>query len=178
MPGEAVKFVVEIVGSAPETAQYRWSVDKGEIVEGQGTPTLTTTYRETSEVKITATVEVFGLPKGCPNVASETFGIAICYTNPILVEEGSVASTKIDKIKLDHLVSELAKYPGAIIYIIEYFPPKTAQSRVNRKSQTITEYLSKSKGIDPNRIKVVADVMDKVLTRYYLVPPGADFPTP
>jgi len=180
-PGDPAVFRAELKGKVPNDIKYEWTVEGGVIVSGQGTSSLTTTYSSQNEVRVTAEVKVIGLQAGCPDSASETFSMAICLTQPILVEEGSTPATEIDKPKLDTLTDEFEKHPQGIVYIIDYFPPKTTQSIVDRKIRMMIDYLTKQKGLEQSleqsKIRIFPEVHDRPFTRYYVVPPGADFPT-
>ncbi len=59
----------------PEKLSYKWSVSSGEIIDGQGTPTMKVRFTEGGKT-LTATVEVGGLPKNCPNTASCSFAVS------------------------------------------------------------------------------------------------------
>ncbi len=67
-----VKLRVEAADSAKKLS-YKWSVSSGEIVDGQGTPTLKVRFTDKS---LTATVEVGGLRANCGNTASCSFVVS------------------------------------------------------------------------------------------------------
>jgi hypothetical protein len=72
--GKAVEFTANVSGGTAPDITYDWTVNQGEIVEGQGTPKIK--VKTTSEMTgtITATVEIgsSGLCADCPRTASET----------------------------------------------------------------------------------------------------------
>ena len=75
--GETYTVQLRVEGADPATKlSYKWSVGGGggEIVEGQGTPTLKVRCTH-PENTITTTVEVGGLPGDCENTASCTFSV-------------------------------------------------------------------------------------------------------
>jgi hypothetical protein len=79
VPREGKSYLVKLrVEGAARTSKltYKWSVGGGggEIVEGQGSPTLKVRCTH-PEQTITTTVEVGGLPKQCANVASCSFSV-------------------------------------------------------------------------------------------------------
>ena len=63
-------------------SEYRWTVRwargvrKGRIKSGQGTDTLVVSARGAARKRVTATIMVTGLPKGCMRTASCTIGLA------------------------------------------------------------------------------------------------------
>jgi hypothetical protein len=66
-------FVEEAKGGRELT--YKWEVNKGKIVSGQGTTTIKVDVGGKATYGLTATVEVGGLDEGCPNKASCTTAI-------------------------------------------------------------------------------------------------------
>ena len=54
---------------------YVWTTSTGEIVDGQGT--LTVSVRSNLSDSPTVTLEVKGLPKNCANTASESYAVII-----------------------------------------------------------------------------------------------------
>jgi hypothetical protein len=70
--GEPETFTV-IVSEFPSNVElkYVWAVSpEGKLIEGQGTKTIKAVRLERGTT-ITATVEIGGLPKNCPNSASQ-----------------------------------------------------------------------------------------------------------
>lgn len=69
--GEAEAVIsVNVSGADPSKLTYKWILSPGKIISGQGTPTLNMDLREAGGLTFTVTVEVGGLPQGCPNTAS------------------------------------------------------------------------------------------------------------
>jgi hypothetical protein len=76
VPESGKPYVVrlKIIGGKPDQElTYNWSISSGEIVEGQGTPSIKVLIKDRSP---TATVEVNGLPTDCEKVASCTFQVS------------------------------------------------------------------------------------------------------
>jgi hypothetical protein len=63
--------LVENQSDYPEV-EYLWDTTAGKIISGQKTQTIKLDVRNTDGRNITVTVEIKGLPKGCPNTFSET----------------------------------------------------------------------------------------------------------
>ncbi|MGB7209405.1 MAG: hypothetical protein WBD27_12140 [Pyrinomonadaceae bacterium] len=176
-PGELFFFSAKIDGEVPKNISYRWSVSKGEVIEGQGSLSIKVRAEWKTEITLTATLEVVGLPEGCPKAASETAGMTIDM-GPLLVDEFSLAPVRIDKPRLSSFVDELKRNKYSYGYIIEYFTPETKRRVLDRKVAMITNYLTKTKGIDPKGFKIVIVEGVKNRTKLYIIPPGADFPAP
>ena len=54
--------------------EFLWFISSGEIISGQNTPSITVRFGNNG---VTATVEIRGLPEGCPNMASENSGCGL-----------------------------------------------------------------------------------------------------
>ena len=67
--GKVYVFKVRVEGADTTDLSYSWTVSTGEIVQGQGTPTLRVRFTEGGK-SLTATVEVNGLPLDCERAAS------------------------------------------------------------------------------------------------------------
>jgi hypothetical protein len=182
VPGERIQFAVSLEGNIPPNVAYQWSISEGEIADGQGTANIAIRTKP-SQSSLTATIEIKGLPKECPNVASETGGYTI-EPVALLVDESSVALDRINKRGLDKLVEELKRKSTSFGYIIEYVPPDTSQKTINRKIKLLSDYLGKTRGIDRERFKIIfvefasAERSAQNRTKLYAIPPGADFPAP
>ena len=176
-PGDPMTFSANIAGSVPRGVSYFWTVSEGEILEGQGTLNLKVKTPNRSSFNITATLEIGSLPDGCPNTVSETAPVT-CSCSPILVDEFSASPYVIDKVRLDRFVEELRKNPSARGYIIEYFRHTTPESVVDKKVKEITEYLIRTKQLEKAEFDIVVSHFDENRTKFYAVPPGAEFPVP
>lgn len=173
----AGEFILYSVHLSEEAKQYKikyyWVVEEGEIISGQGTPTVKI---KTILDSLNVTVEIQGLPQSCPNTFSD--GFVIDRPHSISIEEFSISVTQIDKAKLDNLASYLINNPTSTGYIFEYFKKKTSQRAIKQKSQRIIDYLVRTKEIEKNMIVLQNISADKNLTRFFAVPQGAMPPTP
>jgi hypothetical protein len=176
-PGEPLDFTVKVENYDLSKITFEWTVSGGKLIEGQGTTAIKVS-KDNEDENITATVTVKGLPEGCPMNASETGSVCHCV-HPILFNEFSIPASQIDKARLDNLVKEIADNPSSQIYIIEYFKRGTAQKIIDRKIQKITDYLVYERQIEKERITILTDSeIDMKITRFWLVPPGAEPPKP
>ncbi len=155
---------------------FQWKVSNDEPIEGQGTNQIKVLWKDVCAEELTATVEVFGLPKNCQATASETAAVSCCFFLPIIVDEFSLSGTEIDKVRLDNLAKESQSQPTAQIYIFEKFAVKTSPKITERKNQKTLEYL-KVQGLERSSITLL-NAFDKVnLTQFILVPSGASAPS-
>lgn len=177
-PGETMTFTANLDEKAKNyNIEYIWSVsEENALVKGQGTPTIEVIQNNEGR-GTTATVEIKGLPEGCHNMSSENAP----YCSPIsstLIDEFSLDARRIDKARIDNLLNELLNNPNAQGYIIEYFEPKTSKALIDQKIKKITDYIGKIRRFDTNRITIVRASENENRTKFYLVPPGAELPTP
>jgi hypothetical protein len=171
-------IMVSIEGYDLSKLSFRWTTSAGVISEGQGTTSIRISNYKMGE-NVTATVEVTGLPEGCNNTASETGSVICSCPSPTLSDEFSIPVSQIDKARLADFINELKKNPNAQGYIIEYFKPKTPQKIVNQKFRKIADYLVNELQFEKERITIITN-FDKpeYLTKFWIVPPGAEPPTP
>lgn len=71
LPDEPIDFTANVSGGGQVNVTYKWTVEKGKIIKGQGTPVVEI-LPETSESIVTATVEIGGLCEECVNIVSES----------------------------------------------------------------------------------------------------------
>jgi hypothetical protein len=172
--GEFISYIVHLSEEAKQyKIKYFWAVDEGEIISGQGTPTVKI---KTIIDSLNVIVEIQGLPKNCLNTISDSFVIDRPYSN--LIDGFSISVSQIDKARLDNLAGYLTNNPTSTGYIFEYFKKKTSQRAIKQKSQRIIDYLVRVKGIEKNMIVLQTISADKNLTRFFAVPAGAIPPTP
>lgn len=67
---QTVSFIA--TGAGENSFTYNWSVSSGSITSGQGTSSITVNAKGLAGTSLTATAEVGGMDRDCPNVFSET----------------------------------------------------------------------------------------------------------
>jgi hypothetical protein len=175
---EPQTFTVKIEKFDLTKLSFKWTTSNGDIIEGQGTQSIKVSEGDNGK-NTTVTVEIEGLPAGCPNSDSET-GATICYGRPILFDEFSILPSRIEKSKLDNLVEEVGERPDSRIYIVEYFKRGTQQKVIDRKIQKITDYLVYEKLIAKDRFTILTADSEwgQHRTKFWIVPPGTSVPQP
>jgi len=170
-------FTVKINGTVPKNVTYMWTVNDGEIVNGQGTKSIK--IHQTSEESgvLVATLEVNGLPQECPNMVSETAPI-LDYPYPTFIAEYSVPVSRIDKAELDRAIDLSKQSPNDQIFIIEDFKEGTSDFDIRQKVRITTVFLIDERHLQPNSFEIVTNKSAKTSTRIYLLPPGAKKPVP
>jgi hypothetical protein len=168
-------FDAEVSGTVPNGSTYNWTVSKGSIIAGQGTPTMKV-VADWKDGTLTATLEITGLPKACPNTASESTS-PFCPTESILIDEFSVLISKLEKERFKSAVTEQKNNHHNQLYIIEYYND-TSQFSIREKVRRLTEFLTKEMKLDESFFTIVTEKADKPLTKIYRIPPGAANPVP
>lgn len=188
-PGEIAQFTATVKDKSWENYIYKWTVTGGNIIEEKGKEQidLGTEFEEKGKyfIKILltteaagqslgATVEVKGLPQGCPTTASE---IMVCTLLPhySVVDEFSFSEPEIDRARLKVLANQAQNNPTSQIYIIEKFKKKTSAKVIWQKNQNTIDYL-KSRGIERDFITLLNSFEKENLTQLILVPSGAKPP--
>jgi len=169
-------FEAEVKGTVPKGSTYVWTVSKGSIIEGQGTPTMKVVADWKDGTTLTATLEVIGLPESCPNTASESTP-TICLWESILIDEFTSPISKVEKERFKSAVTEQRNNPNNQLYIIEYHND-ISQFSIREKVRRLTEFLVKELKLDGSFFEIVTEKGDKPLTKIYRIPPGAANPKP
>ena len=151
---------------------YKWTVaGAAEFVSGQGTPV--------AEVKVfagrsnnTVSIEITGLPAGCPSTAAETFAI----DPPPVAEklaEFTGALTRIPKSHLEWMLKAMRNNPGSQIFVVVSGGASNPTRSLRSKRSVLERDLFSEFEVTPS-VTIVEHLGrsdDKVVI--WLVPPGA-----
>ena len=175
--GVPMSFTVHVEDYDLSKLSFKWTTSVGRISNGQGTVTIGVSDYKSGE-NVTATVEVEGLPEGCPNTASETGACSCDVPSPSLIDEfGSVKHSEI-RLRMDMLFIALGNQPNAQGYIINYGTNK----EIARREAQLRNHIGFKK-YDVSRVTFVRGGANPngergVWTKFWIVPPGAMPPTP
>ncbi len=174
--GETMNFTANVIDPENRQFEYIWTIsDGGKIVAGQGTPSITVEL--IAEQNITVTVEVKGFPEGCPNIQSDNLGCGLRPPKPRLFDEYGSLTNGDFKARFQNLFVELGDDSWAQAYIINYGTDREIARREKQIRDAIT-FLN----LDAPRVTLVnggANPRGKgVWTKVWIVPPGAENPTP
>lgn len=175
-PGGTMTFTATASGAE----SYNWTVSRGTIVSGQGSPSITVSTTEADAGQnVTATVEVGWAKQAadcppCPNTASETAPVQAKPVASIVDEFGKATDDDV-KARVDNFYIQLNNNPNASGYIINY---GTAAQIKKRRAQIMKAITFRK--YDANRVTFVDGPDNKAgeSTKFYLVPAGADKPNP
>ena len=173
LPGELVTFTAFVTNAEKYKIKYEWSVDEGEIIEGQGTSIVKV---KTGANTTRATVEIIGLPAECKyTTASDT---TVPYDPPFSVklDEYSIRNNQIEKERLDILVTELQSDPTSTGLIVELFKKNVARKIIEQKKFDTLKYLREKLLSKANRVIIKICEGDTNSTQIWRIPVGAEFP--
>lgn len=174
--GEKFVFTGVVEGNLPKNLSFQWEVSGGKIADGQGTLGITADADWLKAGTITATLNVAGLPQGCPSSVSTSTLIGGCLPIPTLIDEFGKLANRGIPARLKTFFAELQSNPNNQGYIIVY---GSKVEMTTRERLIITNF--SPRGFDPNRITMVrggTHPSGTVFTKLYRVPPGSDNPTP
>ena len=173
-PGEQMTFTANLNGTGQENATYNWTVDKGTIIEGQGTPSITVSTEGLTDTTVLAEVEIGGLCADCPRTTASETGVIGANPRPILIEEfGNKPNDEI-RNSIDQFIIDLQNNPNATGYIINYGSARDVAAR-----EKIIRNQIDFRNFDRSRITIInGGVEPEVRTQLYRVPQGAEPPTP
>lgn len=176
-PGDDIVFTANVSGGSGCSPNYNWSVSSGTITSGQGTPVIHVgTNASMAGTSVTGTVNIAGCcdSTSCSPTASETASVA---ARPTPRKTDEFGDTKHDQIRahLDQYFVELQNDPSSKGVIIVYGPAKVKKDIM----KLIADHI-KFRKFDGSRISVVDGDQETGATRtqFWVVPQGADNPTP
>ena len=178
--GEPMYFTANLTGGTDTSGlTYNWTVSAGTISAGQGTPSITvdTTGLDGQNVRAEVTVTGPGLCETCRSLTDSETGIVAEKPKARLIDEfGKLPDDEV-KARIESLYRELANNPGSQGYIINYGTDREIANR-ERQIRKAIDFLR----LDASRVTLVRGGANPngtgVWTKVWIVPPGADNPTP
>jgi hypothetical protein len=167
-PGEPMVFSarVDTKGNVLDL-KYQWDVSHGVIASGQGTLQITVM---SDALSITANLRVDGVPKGCTDLASESF-----HYDPVpaAVKLGEFAMllSAIDPSRLENLRNQIRSDPRSIIWVF-------VGSKSDRRSQEQIDDLGRVDLSNHGAVRVIYNDVksEKEFVEIWRAPAGADPP--
>jgi len=175
-PGEPTTFTANVEGYDLSKLSFKWTISTGEILQGQDTPTITVLQKEDNE-NLTATVEIKGLPEGCPATASETGAVCRCVKAILFDEYGKIFFSN-EKAKLDNVAAQLLEDKNSSVYFIIYLTNKQKPAGIKTRQANIQKYLMETHKIPKDRITFILSDWKIYWTKIFIVLFGADAPQP
>jgi hypothetical protein len=167
-PGEILTFTANVIGGTQENVTYNWTVSKGIIIEGQGTPVIKVSTEGLEKTDVVARVEIGGLCPDCPNTAEETGSVTEKPGISPFDEFGAIPNDDV-RGRLDNFFVALQSDPTATGYIVIDGPKRDA----DRREALIRNHIRFRK-FDATRINIVRGNTSapSVYTKLYVIPAG------
>lgn len=175
--GTPITFTASVSGgTAGVTPVYNWTVSAGQIISGQGTPTITVDTAGLAGRPVAATVAVAGYNLDCRASCQASVPAP---PNPTKFDEIGEIQRDDEKARFDVFAIELQNSPGTQGYIIAYGGRSKRSGTGRQRAERARDYLVATRGIDASRIVVIdGGARDTGSTQLWLVPPGATPPHP
>jgi hypothetical protein len=175
--GTPVTFTASVSGGTPGvTPVYNWKVSAGQILSGQGSPTITVDTAGLAGQPITATVEVEGYNLDCRATCQASVPAPV---RPTKFDEIGEIARDDEKARLDVFAIELQNSPGAQGYIIGYGGRVKRFGTGQQRAARARDYVVTTRGIDASRIVVIdGGTRATGSTQLWIVPAGATPPQP
>jgi hypothetical protein len=172
-PGDRITFLLEIVGGVPSDLSIKWTVERAEIVEGQGTPGQVISKLFGVNVKVVANVD--GLPESCEKTASELAGTARkTIGDPFDVFVNLPNNDQ--RSRLDSYFFDLANYPTHAGFIV-IIPGKNGKRAALKRIKFILNHV-KFRRFDKGRPVFGIEYNGGASTVLWRVPPRAELHCP
>ena len=176
VPGDTMKFSLNPPPKHSENLKYKWIVSAGEIVEGQGTPTINVqTTRQMAGESITVKVVVAGLTNDCPNTSEDQRRIWDPSTIRQPMDHYRKLKPSDQKVRLDSYFAWLANRKDEKLYIILQFSKGSDQAELRKRVKKIKDHI-KFRRFQSDRIVILAEPSDKEETIIWQIPSGASEP--
>jgi hypothetical protein len=177
VPGGTTHFTAKFAGAGKiKIEAYNWTVSAGEIVSGQGTPSIEVAVPRAEIGSLTATVDLMPKEAVFPGQKlNESCTVSLMQMpKPELVDSsGPKYNCERDLYQFDSLNTRLNNDPNYQAYIVVY---SDTVAGVKRRRETVTRYIN-SRKIDNTRLTFLEGAADEAKTEIWLVPPGADPPS-
>ncbi len=177
--GNSISFIASLnIETEIPNLKYKWTVERAEIVRGQGTNTIIVKTELGFEENLTATVEVLGLPEICGTPRASENTSVDRELEAEKIEEFVFSGSAKDEGYLDKFAQKLKDESNANGYILIGSETGLSQSAFDKRVQKIRQYLINNKNIEPDRFVCVNVGEIKNLVQLWIVPAGASPPTP
>src|SRR5688500_539522 len=171
-PLETIVFTANVINGDKYKITYKWAIDSGEIIEGQGTRTISV---KPGIEAVTATVEIEGIPEGCESEASGT-SIIFCPRPVRLIDEYPFTAAKINIESLNTLAEEIRADPNLTVLITIYSKNSPSSKAVKGFISQAYKYLTQNHQIAKEIIYFSVEKDDGEMIRHIIIPQGAEFP--
>ena len=173
---EPMEFRATVGGGDPNVIPaYNWTVVNGEIIEGQGTPSIRVVVFDYAS--ITATLNLGGVDAICSRTAS--CSVMICRPIPPPKKFDSYGALPFGQVRerLEHFAAALKKQPYAIGYIRSFNRLENKTGDAEKAAGDAKEYLVETFDIEKDRIRTDdGGSQEEFLIELWLIPQGSYLP--
>jgi hypothetical protein len=163
---------------------YAWKVspDNAKITSGLGTNSITVNTAGMGGQTVVAELEVTDgmYDATCrQRVVAETKITKTKGPESRKCDEFIVNNFDDPKARFDNCVAEMQITPGAQLYIFIYQGTKRPSPNADRLAKRTLDYLVKARSVPPQNVQIIqAGPSNRTGYEIWVVPPGADLPTP
>jgi hypothetical protein len=130
LPGKLGTFVATVEPKDPLVRyKYTWTTSNGKIASGQGTPIIK--VRIPLRQDVIAEVRVDGLPRNCPDTASERYTVDVLIT-PLQIAQTRAGQYRFGQRLLNAVRISANKNPHGQIYVVIGNRNDLAESKILR----------------------------------------------
>jgi hypothetical protein len=175
--GKPLTLTASIIGGEPGAVlTYKWTVYGGNIIQGQGTPTIR--LKPDGGTSYTGALEVGGLNPSCSSKASCSL---VILPPPPITKFGSYGVLPIneEKLRLNNFAAALKNSPGVQGYVLSYGGARGFAGDAKAIGERAKTYLVNERDVNAGRISSVeGGFKEKLTVDLWLVPSGATPPKP
>lgn len=173
--GQPVPYTVLIQPSENLAAlSYLWSVTTARgplgMVKGQGTSTIEVPWNDDA---ITVSVRVLGLPRGCPDIASDSDPQYTRIQDGFPLDSYGPRSPDNEKPSLDNLASRVSGEPADEVgYIVLEYPRETREAVIKKRVKSVRDFLFRKRRLPRDRFFFLVKRSEREYTSLWLKPIG------
>lgn len=156
-PGESLTFSTGTPFGNNEGLSFHWTVSAGTIIKGEGTQVIEVqSTREMNNTRVTATIDISGLPKDCPRSASEAAAVSSGF-HPTLVDELGRLPVREIRERLDLFLSELLANKDQVGFIVISQPENVPKGRLEQRLRIIKNHIFTFRKFPNDRVVILSD---------------------
>ena len=169
-PGERIVSSVSVERFDAVALKYKWYLDRGTIIDGHNSETISVDTTGLNNQNLTVTVEVAGLPGECVPYSSESHFVG-GGGHPELVDEFEGVSKRAENARFDKLGRRMKDEPRIGVYIIRYYPKLTKHTTIAADEKRIYAFLNTRWSVERKRVVIIsAAFAGNYRTKIYLAP--------
>ena len=158
--------------------KYSWSIDKGKILNGQGSREVAIGTDEippgTKPTEVEVKLAIGGLPPGCQSIASDRYPVWMIFDFTPVGEYGNV-TFRYEKAWLDNLAINILN-TNNMGYIVKHFGKQVSDKEIKTRVKRIEDFMFKFRKYPKDRFHIIVKRDDRTFTKLWNFPPDAEPP--